>query len=85
MYSISVNLTIDGWTLDELLAGPLASRSTFALSTASRLRAGGYRLLPTYATPHFDLVLPGGSYHEAERLLAHFGPSQLNPNRRRRR
>ncbi len=85
MYSVSVSLVIDAWSLDHLLAGPLASRSTYAASTAGRLRRSGYRLLPTYAPPHYDLLLPDGSYHEAELLLAHFGPPQPNPNKRRRR
>ena len=52
MYSISVSLAVGGWSLEDLLAGPLASRSTYAVSTVGRLRAGGYRLLLTNASPH---------------------------------
>ncbi len=30
LYSVSVSLAVDGWTVDDLLAGPLASRTTYA-------------------------------------------------------
>ena len=65
MYSISVNLTVAGWDLDSLLAGPLASRSTYATATVGTVRAEGFDLLPTFAAPHYDLLLPGGQYPDA--------------------
>ena len=72
MYSISVSLTVDGWNLDALLAGPLSSRSTFAVSTAGTVRAAGFVLLPTYEAPHCDLLLTTGEYREADALLSLF-------------
>ena len=47
--SVSVSVTVGGRSLDELLAGPLASRSTFAQATVWFLREAKYTLLPTYA------------------------------------
>lgn len=85
MWSVSVSLTISGWSVDEILAGPMASRSTIATSTVGVLRGSGYRLLATYGAPHFDLVLPGASYDAAVRLLSHFTVGQPNPYKRRRR
>jgi hypothetical protein len=48
MYSVSVSLTIDGWDLAALLAGPLSSRAAFAVSTVGSVRRAGFGLLPTY-------------------------------------
>ena len=42
MFSISVSLTVGGWDLASLLAGPLSSRSTYALSTVGAVRAAGF-------------------------------------------
>ena len=42
LYSVSVNLAVDGWSVDELLAGPLASRTTYAITTLGTLRAAGF-------------------------------------------
>jgi hypothetical protein len=53
-------MTVAGWDLDALLAGPLASRSTYATATVGVVRAAGFELLPTFAAPHYDLLLPGG-------------------------
>ena len=85
MYSISVSLTIPGWDLSAVLAGPLSSRSTFAVSPAGVVRAAGFELLPTYGAPHYDLLLATGEYREAEALLGLFGSPEPNPYKRRGR
>ena len=85
MYSISVSLTVPGWDLRALLAGPLSSRSTFAVSTAGAVRAAGFTLLPTYDAPHYDLLLATGEYREAEALLSLFASSEPNPYKHRGR
>ena len=85
MYSVSVNLTVAGWDLDALLAGPLASRSTYATATVGIVRAAGFELLPTFATPHYDLLLPGGQYPDADRARAVFSDPEPNPFKRRGR
>ena len=81
---MNVSLTIDGWSLDDLLAGPLVSRSTYAVSTVGALRAARFELLATYDAPHYDLVLGSAGYYEATRLLLSFGEPQPNPYKRRR-
>ena len=85
MYSISVSLTVDGWDLPALLAGPLSSRSTYAVSTAGAVREAGFTLLPTYDAPHYDLLLATGEYPEAERLLSLFSSAEPNSYKRRGR
>jgi len=85
MYSVSVSLTVPGWDLSALLAGPLSSRSTFAVSTAGVVRAAGFELLPTYGAPHYDLLLDTGEYREAETLLGLFGSPTPNPYKSRGR
>lgn len=67
------------------LAGPLSSRATIVTSTAGAVRLAGFGLLPTYAAPHYDLLLSSAEYREAEALLAVFGSAEPNPFRRRRR
>jgi len=85
MYSVSVSLTVDGWDLARLLAGPLSSRTAFAASTVGAIRRAGFGLLATYEPPHYDLLLGSAEYREAEALLAVFGPPEVNPYRRRGR
>ena len=45
MYSVSVSLTVGGWDVSALLAGPLSSRSAFAVSTC-RTPAQRWRAFP---------------------------------------
>ena len=85
MFSISVSLTVDGWDLAGLLAGPLSSRSIFAVASAAAVRHAGFELLPTYDAPHYDLLLASGEYREAEALLALFSTGEPNPFKSRRR
>ncbi|CAN5562159.1 hypothetical protein BH23ACT3_BH23ACT3_02180 [soil metagenome] len=85
MYSISVSLTVGGWDLEALLAGPMASRSTFATATVGAVRSAGFVLLATYEAPHYDLLLGSGEYPEAERALRIFSAPESNPFKRRGR
>ena len=82
MLSISVSITDADWDLPALLAGPLASRTTFAVSPAGTMRRAGFPLLPTYSRPHYDLLLAAGAYAEAVRLLSLFGCAELYPYKR---
>lgn len=84
MISISADLTIHGWTLEAILRERLWSRSRYATATAGVLRIARYLLLPTFAVPHYDIVLAEASEVAARALLEHFGPVVDNPYRRRR-
>ena len=44
----------------------------------------GYALLPTYAAPHYDLLLRSAGYDDAIKLLNVFSESRPNPHKRRR-
>ena len=85
MHSISVSLTMGEWDVEALLAGPMASRSTFATATVGAVRSAGFVLLPTYEAPHYDLLLGSGEYPEVERALQVFSAPESNPFKRRGR
>lgn len=85
MSSISVYLTVAGWTLESLLRDRLWSRSTFATCVCSDLVAANYVLLPTHDTPHYDIILPASTEAAAGMLLAVFGEALPNPFKHRRR
>lgn len=84
MFSVSVDTTVGGWTVDQILRTRMWSRSTYATTIVSTLRRAGYLLLPTFAVPHTDIVLPSATLAAAMDLLAHFGPPLDNPYKRRR-
>lgn len=84
MASVSVSATVAGWTVEELLAGPLVTRSRYAVCRIGALQAVGYELLATGPAPHFDIVLKEASLRECERLLAQFAEAQDNPDKKRR-
>ena len=84
MFSLSADMTIANWTLEQILRTRIWSRSTYATATARTLRAAGYVLLPTFAVPHCDIVLPAATTGAATAILAHFGPALDNPYKRRR-
>ncbi|MBI1736787.1 MAG: hypothetical protein HYR51_16595 [Candidatus Rokubacteria bacterium] len=84
MISVSADLTVGGWTVEAILRERLWSRSRYATVPVGVLRSAGYLLLPTFAVPHYDIVLEEASEAAARRLLAHFGPVLDNPYKRRR-
>jgi hypothetical protein len=85
MVAISVDLAIEGWSVERILRERMWSRSTYATTTAGELRSAGYELVATSAAPHYSVVLPAASPDEAADFLAHFGPTLVNEFRQRRR
>lgn len=85
MIAISVDLTINGWTVERILRERMWSRSSYATSTVGELRTAGYELLATSTAPHYSVILPSTTEEDAGSFLAHFGPTLQNEFRRRRR
>jgi hypothetical protein len=85
MIAISVDLTIQGWTIERILRERMWSRSRYATTTVGRLRSAGYELVATSTAPHYSVVLPDATERAAAELLSHFGPTLQNEFRQRRR
>ena len=85
MVAISVDLTIEGWSVERILRERMWSRSKYAISTAGELRTAGYELVATSAAPHYSVVLPTATPGAAAEFLAHFGPTLVNEFRQHRR
>ena len=78
LYGLSVYCTLDELA-GRRLAHQLASYRLVRLSTVGRLRTAGFPLLPTFARPHFTVVLPSVEPADLDRLLACFDPASHNP------
>lgn len=81
LVAVSAEVTGGDWDLDRILSGPrLRTRSRYAAAPALALVAAGFALLPTFAAPHFSVVL--GAYDEAsaEHLLEVLGDARRNPH-----
>ena len=85
MTAISVDLTIQGWTVERILRERMWSRSSYATTTVGELRTAGYELLATSTAPHYSVILPGTTEAVAAAFLAHFGPTLQNQFKQRRR
>lgn len=60
-----------------ILAGKLRSYPSLYRSTVGRLTDAGFVLLPTFARPHFTIVLP--ALEAASDLATALGPLLANP------
>ena len=65
MASVSVDGTVGEWTAEALLRDRLWSRSKYSTARVGEVRDAGFEILPTHATPHFDIVLDDASMAEA--------------------
>jgi hypothetical protein len=87
VYGLSVFCALDELGRRQLYRR-LASYPVLRASSVGRVRGAGFRLLPTFARPHFTVVLASVETEELARLLACFDPPSQNPrygHRRRRR
>lgn len=85
MIAVSVDLTIEGWSLDRILRERMWSRSTFSTTTVGELHAAGYELVATNAPPHYSVLLLRADEDSARNFLGHFGPTMVNEYKQRRR
>jgi hypothetical protein len=80
LVAVSAEATVGGRTLEDVLAGPrLRTRRRYAAAIAQALLDAGFTLLPTFGSPHYDIVLPAYSDWEARRLLHVLGEAHDNP------
>jgi hypothetical protein len=78
--AISAEVTVAGWTLNAILAGPrLRTRSRYARAWVSDSVAAGFGVLPTFLAPHYSVRLPSYDENGAQRLLDVLGEVKRNP------
>ncbi len=83
-YLVSVEAVVGGQTLAESCRTSPRIGERYGkvrLSTAGQLRSAGLPLLATFASPHFDVVLPDLSDTTLQRLAARFDEPIDNPGR----
>ena len=77
--AISAEMTIAGWTLELILAGPrLRTRRTYASVRAGVVLDAGFELLATFSAPHYSVVLPSYDVETTQLLSSLFGEAQRN-------
>lgn len=79
--AISVECALDATVLDACRSPRLVVFRRVRLSTAGRVRTGGFALLPTFSRPHFSVLLPDLSELTLARLDRCFDAPIPNPGR----
>ena len=83
--AISAEVTVGGWTVDGILAGPrLRTRSRYAAVAVGELALAGFALLPTFVAPHYSVVLEPYTAQRAGQLIEALGAIRSNPHHVRR-
>lgn len=78
LYGLSVYCALDELARRRL-DRQLSTYPVVRVSTVGRIRTASFRLLPTFARPHFTIVLATIETGELARLLACFDPASHNP------
>lgn len=74
-------MTIAGWDLAAILAGPrLRTRSRYASAPVAALQAAHFELLATFVAPHYSVVLPAYTEQVVQRLRDVLGEPMPNPH-----
>ena len=80
LVAISAEVTVAGWTLEAILAGPrLRTRSRYARARVSDFVAAGFDVLPTFLAPHYSVRLPSYDENSAQGFLDVLGEVKRNP------
>lgn len=82
---VSAEAVTGDWTLERVLAEHLATRTTYATTTVGRVLEAGLALLPTFDSPHYDVVLEDSTDQEVARLMSILSDPIRNPYRRKGR
>jgi hypothetical protein len=85
LIAISAEVTMPGWDVESILSGSrLRTRRSYASTLAHDVTEAGFRLLPSFAAPHYSVVLGNYTDREAQRLISVLGDVRLNPYHARR-
>jgi hypothetical protein len=79
MWAISVFVALDevgAASAESILRTKLRSYLNVYLPTVGRLRQAGFELLPTFARPHFSVIMPG--LDSASKLFGALGDLRIN-------
>ncbi|HTT88465.1 MAG TPA: hypothetical protein VMF65_02865 [Acidimicrobiales bacterium] len=82
---ISAEAVTGEWSLERLLAEHLGTRTTYATTTVGQVVDAGLALLPTFAVPHYDVVLEDATPQEVARLMSILSEPVRNQFRRKGR
>ncbi|MBV9660343.1 MAG: hypothetical protein JO337_04220 [Acidimicrobiales bacterium] len=82
---VSAEAVMGEWTLERLLSERLATRTTYATTTVGEVLMAGLVLLPTFAEPHYDVVLEDATAEQVARLMSILSEPIQNPYRRKGR
>jgi hypothetical protein len=80
---VSTEAVTGDWTLERVLSEHLATRTTYATTTVGQVLEKGLVLLPTFAAPHYDVVLEEATTEEVARLMSILSEPIRNPYRRK--
>lgn len=79
---VSVEAVTPDWPIDRVLSEHLTTRTTYATTTVAEVVEAGLVLLPTFAVPHYDVVLEDASPQEVAKLMSILSEPMRNPHRR---
>lgn len=80
LVAVSAEVSVPGWSVEAILSGPrLRTRSRYAQATVGTVVDAGFELLPSFAAPHYSIVLPTYDEPSAQLLLEVLGEPRRNP------
>lgn len=83
--AVSGEVTLGSWTAEMILSGArMRTRLRYAEATVEALVKAGFEMLPTFAAPHYSVILPAYTEEVARRLVDVFGPVRIKPHYVRR-
>jgi hypothetical protein len=82
---VSAEAVMGEWTLERVLSEHLTTRTTYATTTVRQVLSAGLVLLPTFAAPHYDVVLEDATVEQVARLMSILSEPIRNPYRRKGR
>jgi hypothetical protein len=83
--AISAEAVLGEWTLERVLSEHLATRTTYSTTTVGEVLDAGLVLLPTFAAPHYDVVLEDATVEQVAKLMSILSEPIRNPYRRKGR
>ncbi len=80
LVAVSAEATVGGWDVERILSGSrLRTRRSYASAAVGDVLSAGFDLLPSFAAPHYSVVLGSYTRDQAELLIEALGEVRPNP------